>query len=73
MRKARKASNTIGHRHKSKIIFIEYRKRHLLWVEKRKREAAEAKRLAEEEAKTPRFFAGITDVLMGSAKRADMS
>ena len=38
-----------------------------------KREAAEAKRLAEEEANTPRLFDGMTDILMGSAKRADMS
>ena len=39
-----------------------------------KRDAAEAKRLAEEEANTPRFFQGITDVLMGAAtKRVEMA
>lgn len=38
-----------------------------------KREAAEAKKAAEDEAKTPGLFDGMTDILMGSAKRADLS
>ena len=37
-----------------------------------KREALEAKRLAEEEAKAPKFFSSITSEFVGSSKRAEM-
>ena len=47
-------------------------KNRLVARQEAKRDAAEARRAAEEEANTPRFFAGITDAFVGSSKRADM-
>lgn len=45
----KKGSSRVQHTFRSKKIWLEYRKRHLLWVAKREREAAERKRREEEE------------------------
>ena len=52
LKKVKKSASCIQHRHRGRILWIEYRKRHLAWIAKREREEAERrKREAEEKAR----------------------
>ena len=48
-RKTKASARKIQHARQSKLVFVEYKKRHIAWLEKRKREEAERKAREAEE------------------------